>query len=183
MLAKDAETHPLAKPHLDVEQALTAAPVRSTLLRPGAFAGNALAWSWSVKADAPVSLPYPGAYNDPVHEADLAEAAAAVLTDPAALGGRAYTLTGPESITCAGQLDIISRATGQDIAIRNVTPEEWKAEVADYMPGLVADALLDWQRTNDGVPTEITTDLDRLIGRPGRTFAAWAQEHAAAFKP
>ncbi|MET9239449.1 NmrA family NAD(P)-binding protein [Nonomuraea sp. NPDC003709] len=182
VLAPDAETHPLAKPHLDVERALTAAPVRSTLLRPGAFAGNALAWSWPAKSGAPVSLPYPGSYNDPVHEADLAEAAAAVLADPA-LSGRAYTLTGPESITCAEQIDILGRVTGQDIAIRNVTREEWKTEMADYVSGPVADALLDWQRANDGVPTELTTDLQRLIGRPGRTFATWAQEHAAAFKP
>ncbi|MFF4619878.1 hypothetical protein [Nonomuraea jabiensis] len=65
-----------AEPHLGVERALTAAPVRSTLLRPGAFAGNALAWAWPIKSGAPVSLPYPGSYNDPIHEADLAEAAA-----------------------------------------------------------------------------------------------------------
>ncbi|TMR96347.1 NAD(P)H-binding protein [Nonomuraea basaltis] len=180
VLAPDAEANPLAKHHLDVEHALTAAPIRSTMLRPGAFAGNALAWSWPIKAGAPVSLPYPQSYNDPIHEADLAEAAAAVLADPT-LSGRAYTLTGPEPITCAGQIDILSRVTGQDIAIRNVTREEWKAEMAEYVSGPIADALLDWQRSNDGVPTEITTDVERLIGRPGRTFAAWAQEHAAAF--
>jgi uncharacterized protein YbjT (DUF2867 family) len=182
VLAPDPEANPLAKSHLDVEHALTASGVRSTVLRPGAFAGNALAWSWSIKAGAPVSLPYPGAYGDPIHEADLAEAAAAVLADPA-LSGRAYTLTGPESITYAGQIDILSRVTGQDITIRKVTREEWKAETAEYVPGPVADALLDWQRSNDGVPTGLTADLERLIGRPGRTFATWAQEHAAAFRP
>ncbi|MGP3955931.1 hypothetical protein ACTWPT_08030 [Nonomuraea sp. 3N208] len=42
-------------------------------------------------------------------------------------------------------------------------------------------AAEDWWRSNDGVPPEITTDVERLIGRPGRTFATWAQEHAAAF--
>ncbi|MFI7704185.1 NAD(P)H-binding protein [Nonomuraea sp. NPDC049480] len=182
VLAPAPETNPLAKSHVDVEHALTAAPIRSTLLRPGAFAGNALAWSWPIKAGVPVSLPYPDSYNDPIHEADLAEAAAAVLADPA-LGGRAYTLTGPESITCAGQIGILSRVTGHDIAIRKVTREEWKAEMADYVSGPIADALLDWQQSNEGVPTEITTDVERLIGRPGRTFATWAQEHATAFKP
>ncbi|WP_101787234.1 NmrA family NAD(P)-binding protein [Nonomuraea indica] len=182
VLASDAETNPLAKTHLDVEHALTVAPVRSTLLRPGAFAGNALAWAWPIKAGAPVSLPYPGSYNDPLHETDLAEAAATVLTDPA-LGGRVYTLTGPESITCAAQIDVLSRVIGRDIAIRKVTREEWKTEMADYVSGPVADALLDWQQSNDGVPTEITRDLERLIGRPGRTFATWAREHAAAFQP
>jgi uncharacterized protein YbjT (DUF2867 family) len=181
VLAPDADASPLAKSHLDVERALAAAPFLSTLLRPGAFAGNALAWAWPIKAGEPVSLPYPGSYADPVHEADLAEVAAAVLTDPA-LGGRAYTLTGPESITCAGQIDLLSQAIGQDIAIRHVSREEWKAEMADYVPGPIADALLDWQESNDGVPAQLTPDVGRLIGRPARTFAAWAQEHAAAFK-
>ncbi|GGK65633.1 NAD-dependent epimerase [Planomonospora parontospora subsp. parontospora] len=182
VLAPEAEANPLAKTHADVEHALASAPVRSTLLRPGAFAGNALAWSWPVKSGAPVSLPYPGSYSDPIHEADLAETAAAVLADPA-LGGRAYTLTGPESLTCAEQIDILGRATGRHIAFRTVTREEWKAETAGYLSEPIADALLDWQRSNDGVPTETTADVEWLIGRPGRTFATWAQEHAAAFTP
>jgi uncharacterized protein YbjT (DUF2867 family) len=181
VLSPDAETSPLAKSHLDVERALTAAPIRTTLLRPGSFAGNALAWSWPIKAGAPVSLPYPGSYNDALHEADIAEVAAAVLADPA-LGGRAYTLTGPEAITFAEQIDILSQVTGQDIAIRSVTREEWKAEMAEHVSEPIADALLDWFQSNDGVPVEITTDVERMVGHPGRTFVAWAEEHAAAFR-
>ncbi|WP_219461193.1 NAD(P)H-binding protein [Nonomuraea rhizosphaerae] len=180
VLSPDASASPLGRSHLDAERALTAAPVRSTLLRPGSFAGNALAWSWPIKAGTPVSLPYPDACDDPVHEADLAEAAAAVLADPG-LGGGAYTLTGPESITFAGQIDVLRRETGRDITVRQVSREEWKAEMAEHVPGPIADALLDWWRSCDGVPREITGDLERLIGRPGRTFATWAREHASAF--
>ncbi|MEU4225934.1 NAD(P)H-binding protein [Nonomuraea sp. NPDC026600] len=180
VLGPDAEASPLAKSHLDVERALTGAPVRSTLLRPGSFAGNAKAWSWTVKAGNPVSLPFPNSFVDPIHEADVAEAAAAVLADPA-LGGRPYWLTGPESITFAEQIAILSDVTGRDIAIKNVTREEWKAEMADYVPGPFADALLDWWQSIDGVPAEITTDLERLIGRPGRPFATWAADHVGDF--
>ena len=35
--------------NLDVEKALAAAPIESTFLRPGSFAGNALAWSRAIK--------------------------------------------------------------------------------------------------------------------------------------
>ncbi|MEV1244162.1 NAD(P)H-binding protein [Nonomuraea sp. NPDC049750] len=180
VLGPNPEASPLAKSHLDVERALTAAPVRSTLLRPGSFAGNALGWSWPVKAGEPVSLPYPHSHNDPIHEADIAEAAAAVLTEPA-LGGRPYLLTGPESITFAEQIAILGHVTGRDITIRNVTREEWKAEMADYIPEQFAEPLLDWWQSNDGVPVEITTDVERLISRPGRTFAAWAADHLGDF--
>jgi uncharacterized protein YbjT (DUF2867 family) len=181
VLGPDPEASPLAKSHLDVERALTAAPVRSTLLRPGSFAGNALAWSWPVKAGDPVSLPYPNSHSDPIHEADIAEAAVAVLTDPA-LGGRPYSLTGPESITFIEQIGILSHVTGRDIPVKNITREEWKAEMADYVPEPIAEVLLDWWQSNDGVPVEITTDVERLLGRPGRTFATWAADHVGDFR-
>jgi hypothetical protein len=47
----------LVKSHLDVEKALAAAPIESTFLRPGSFAGNALAWSRAIKSAGAVNLP------------------------------------------------------------------------------------------------------------------------------
>ncbi|WP_346106509.1 hypothetical protein [Nonomuraea maheshkhaliensis] len=45
---------PPARSHVEAERALTAAPVRATLPRPGAFCGNALAWARPIKAGTPV---------------------------------------------------------------------------------------------------------------------------------
>ncbi|WP_282793465.1 NAD(P)H-binding protein [Streptomyces sp. CC224B] len=180
VLAPDAADNPMARSHLDAETALEAAPFRTTFLRPGAFAANALAWSWSLRAGRPVSLPYPGSHSDPIHEADVAGAALAVLTDPA-LGGRPYVLTGPQSLTFAEQIGILSRATGRDVPVREVGREEWKKEMADYMPPGFADCLLDWWRAHDGVPVELTRCVEQLTGRPARSFAAWARDHAADF--
>ncbi|GAA0344752.1 NAD(P)H-binding protein [Actinoallomurus spadix] len=45
VLAPDAADSPVARTHLDVENALTASAVPATTLRPGSFASNALAWS------------------------------------------------------------------------------------------------------------------------------------------
>jgi uncharacterized protein YbjT (DUF2867 family) len=175
-----AEAGLLASRHLDVERALDAAAWRVTALRPGAFAGNAMAWSWPVRAGRPVSLPYPGAHSAPIHEADLAEAAFAVLTRPE-LGGRPHLLTGPASITFAEQLAIVGAALGRPVEMVPVSAAQWKAEMADHVPGPYADALLDmWQRA-DGVPAEVTATLEELTERPPRTFATWAAEHAADF--
>ncbi|MEV0391256.1 NAD(P)H-binding protein [Nonomuraea sp. NPDC050643] len=181
VLAPDPEASPLATTHLDAERALTGSSVPSTLLRPGTFCGNALAWSWPVKAGTPISLPYPDAHVDAVHEADVAAVAAAVLADPAALGGRAYTVTGPQSLTFADQIGILSRVTGRDLAVKPVTREEWKAEMAAYMDGPTGDALLDYWKSCDGRPAELTPVVEELTGRPARTFASWAEEHRAAF--
>ncbi|MFK0255627.1 NAD(P)H-binding protein [Streptomyces sp. NPDC090445] len=181
VLAPSAADNPLAAAHRAVEEVLLASPLRTTLLRPGAFASNALGWAGLLRAGLPVRLPYPGAHTDPVHEADLAEAAYAVLTDPA-LAGRAYTLTGPQSLTFADQLSILGRALGRPVPCETVTAEQWKAEAAAYIPGPFADALLDYWAAGDGVPAVLTDEVPRLTGHPARSFATWVEDHADDFR-
>ncbi|GAA4601026.1 NAD(P)H-binding protein [Actinoallomurus liliacearum] len=180
VLAPDAADSPVARTHLDVERALDASSIPATSLRPGSFASNALAWS-RLLPGRPISLPFPGAHSDPIHEADVAEAALAVLTDPGP-GGRPYTLTGPESLTFAEQIDILSRVTGRPFSVRHVTREEWKSEMADHVPAAFADSLLDWWEAHDGSPVELTASVRELTGRPARTFATWARDHAGDFR-
>jgi uncharacterized protein YbjT (DUF2867 family) len=181
VLNPDAENSPLAQSHLDVEKALAASSIRTTALRPGSFAGNALAWTWSLRTGQPISLPFPGSHSDPIHEADVAEAALAVFTDPT-LGGRPYTLTGPESLTFAQQADILSQVIGRPIPVRQVSREQWKAEMAEYIPATFADPLLDWWAANDGKPVQLATTVRDLTGHPARTFTTWAHDHAEHFR-
>ncbi|KPI33951.1 hypothetical protein OV450_1170 [Actinobacteria bacterium OV450] len=181
VLGPGAGDSPLAAAHLAVEEALKASPLRTTLLRPGAFARNALGWARSLKSGRPIRLPYPGSHGDPVHEADLAEAASAVLTDPA-LGGRAYHLTGPQSLTFATQLAILGGVLGAPVPFESVTPQEWKSEVDGYIPGPYADALLEYWAAGDGLPVEITDTVEHLTGHPARSFDTWARDHADAFR-
>ncbi|MEU0096144.1 NAD(P)H-binding protein [Kribbella sp. NPDC006257] len=180
VLGPNATVDHLAKSHLDVENAVRSAPIASTILRPGSFAGNAGAWAWPIKSGRPVSLPFPGSHNDPIHEQDIAEAAFAVLTDPQ-LQQREYVLSGPESLTFAEQIDQLSTAIGRPITVNQVTPDEWKKEMADYIPALYADALLDWWKSNDGKPVQLTNTVEELTGHPARPFATWAQDHLNDF--
>ncbi|MFJ9644665.1 NAD(P)H-binding protein [Streptomyces sp. NPDC004244] len=180
VLAPAAADNPLAAAHRAVEDVLLASPLRATLLRPGSFATNALGWAGPLRAGTPVRLPYPGAHTDPVHEADLAEAACAVLTDPA-LAGRAYTLTGPQSLTFADQLSILGRALGRPVPYEEVTAEQWKAEAGAFIPGPYADALLEYWAAGDGVPATLTDHVTRLTGRPARSFEAWVEDHVGDF--
>lgn len=180
VLGPDPENDPLAKSHLDVERALLASPVTTTILRPGSFASNAGGWAWSVKAGRPVGLPYPGAHNDPVHEKDIAEAAFAVLTEPRHHGGR-FTLTGPESLTFTQQIDRLAAVIGRPVAVGHVTREEWKREIAEYIPAAYADALLDWWESHDGKPVPLTRTVEDLTGHPARPFTTWAADHSADF--
>ncbi|MFF4364524.1 SDR family oxidoreductase [Streptomyces sp. NPDC001594] len=180
VLGPDPESDPLATSHLDVEKALLASPLTTTILRPGSFASNAGAWAWPIKAGEPVSLPFPGAHNDPIHEKDVAEAAHAVLTDTRHHGGQ-FTLTGPQSLTFTQQIDQIAAVTGNPITVNHVTREEWKQEMADHLPGHYADALLNWWESNDGKPTPTTRTVEELTGHPARPFTTWAADHTADF--
>lgn len=182
VLGPGAAHDPLARHHAEVEAALATSALVSTVLRPGAFAGNALHWARSIRASGTVALPYPDAHTDPLHEADLAAAAFAALTDPSARGGT-HHLTGPQSLTFAEQLAALGRATAREVRAVRVTPAAWREEAAGHMPGEFADALLAWWRAHDGAPVALTGTLERLTGRPPRTFAAWAGEHASAFVP
>ena len=177
-----AEQSPLGRHHAVVEEALAAAGPALTVLRPGSFATNALYWARSIAARGAVRLPVPEAHTDPVHEADLAEAAFAVLTRDDLRGG-VHHLTGPESLSFTEQLAVLARASGRPIRAEAIGHAEWKAEAGGYMPEEYADALLAFWRERDGVPVPVTGEVARLTGRSPRPFATWAADHASAFRP
>ncbi|MEU1880667.1 NAD(P)H-binding protein [Streptosporangium sp. NPDC020072] len=180
VLDPGAADNPLAASHLDVETALLNSPLTTTLLRPGSFAGNASAWAWAIKAGQPVNLPYPGSYTDPIHERDIAEVAFTVLTDPHHQGGNLH-LTGPRTLTFSEQIDRLSEAVGRPITVNHVTSEEWRREVAAYIPASYADALLDYWHANDGRPTPLSDTVERVTGHPARPFTTWIRDHITEF--
>ncbi|MFI6368235.1 SDR family oxidoreductase [Nocardia sp. NPDC050630] len=175
-----AVTNPVAKSHLDAELGLADAPMTVSVLRPGAFASNARGWSFAIKADRPVSLPYPNAYTDPIHERDVAECAHALLTKPDHRGG-VYTLTGPQTLTFTAQIELVTEVIGRTATIAHVTPDAWKQEMAEFIPARYADGLLDYWRRCDGVPTPITDTVTTLTSHPARAFTTWLEDHAPEF--
>src|SRR5689334_14333786 len=75
LLSSSAATFPGAEEDfngsrfLRVERAIEASGLGHTFLRPGGFASNAARWSWSVRTESAVPLPYPDAVQAPIHEA------------------------------------------------------------------------------------------------------------------
>ncbi|MEV6398415.1 NAD(P)H-binding protein [Streptomyces sp. NPDC051907] len=181
VLDPGAADNPVAASHLTVEQALADAAVQTTVLQPGAFAGNALQWRWALASTGGIDLPYPDSHGDPIDERDIAEAALAVLTQPW-LRGASYHLTGPESLTFAEQIAILEDATGRPMPFNAVTREGWKESVRAYLPDAFAEGLLDYWASTDGSPVPLTRTVEELVGRPARMFAEWARENAAAFQ-
>lgn len=166
--------------HSAVEDAVRASGAAWTVLRPGTFANNLLAWAPSIRATGSVSGPYPTSAQAPVHEADVAAAAAAALTRDGH-EGRTHPITGPQALTRLAQLETIGAATGRRLVFTETSPEEFRAQMERYgVAQPVVDMVLDHWRDTVEVP-DVVRSAESITGRPARTLAQWARDHAADF--
>ncbi|MFF3227215.1 NmrA family NAD(P)-binding protein [Nocardia suismassiliense] len=164
-----------------VEQAVADSGVEWTRLEPQEFMSNTLNWIDSVRAEGLVREPYdlPSAL---VHEADIGAVAAVALLDDGHAGG-VYNLTGPESLTPRQRIAILSRAVGRDIAFVPITHEQALDRlIATGVPRADAEYVIGWYSTSDDASTTVVDTVERITGRPARTFGQWAAEHAERFR-
>lgn len=164
------------------EDAVRESGLAHTILRPGGFASNALAWAGSVRTDRTVAAPFGDTALPVVDPADLAEAAAVVLRkDGRTHDGRAYTLTGPKALTPRERVRALGEALG--VALRFV--EQSRAEAREQMAGFLPLEVVDRTLGILGSPLpeeqRVSPDLATLLGREPASFAQWARRHVAAF--
>lgn len=172
---------PKAGAWADVEAAIRASGVAWTFLRAGGFAANALGWAPAIRAGEPVGLPYPGAVRSPVHERDIAEVAARCLLDPWH-DGQAYEITGPEQLALARQVEILGESVGQPVTIHRQSPAEAEQELGGVLGPEYASAALAYWATLETSPERASGDVERVLGRPARSFASWARDHVDDFR-
>ncbi|MEU4035507.1 NAD(P)H-binding protein [Streptomyces collinus] len=175
--------HHSGEHHRAVERAVEESGVEWTFVRPDEFASNVL-WKWaeSIRTEDVARAPYGAALRVPVHEADVADVAAAALLEDGH-AGRAYALTGPEAITQADQVRAIARAVGRPVAFVEITPEQAREAMAAAMPAPVVEMVLRYLADALAHPPVPVDTVERVTGRPARTFARWAADHAADFAP
>ncbi|GAB3721924.1 NAD(P)H-binding protein [Amycolatopsis oliviviridis] len=163
------------------EEAVKASSPEWTVLRPGGFASNAFQWAPAVQADRVVAAPFGDVALPVIDPADIADVAAAVLRG-SGHHGRTYVLTGPEPISPRRQAADLADALGEPVRFAELSEAEARAAMSEFMPPVVVEATL----AILGEPTEdeqrVSPDVERVLGRPGRTFAEWAARNAAAFK-
>ncbi|HLS15720.1 MAG TPA: NAD(P)H-binding protein [Beutenbergiaceae bacterium] len=163
-----------------MEEAVQASDLDWTLLAPVAFMANAHSWAEAIRTDGEVAEPHGHQKGAVVHEADIADVAVAALIQDGH-AGQQYLITGPEGITAAEQVQILAGALGRQIGFRELTEAEAVARWRSW--GFDDDDIefMKWTWTSpvgaDPVPT-----VRQVTGHPGRTFAEWAVENAAAFR-
>ena len=167
--------------HSPIEDAVQNSGAAWTILRPGTFANNLLFWAEPIRFTGGVRGPYPTAAQAPIHEADVAAAAATVLTRSGHCG-QIYPMTGPQALTRAAQLEAIGAAIGRDLTFTEITDEEFRAEMNGYgVPEEIVAMMLDHWRDTVEEPDAVRSP-EWLTGRPARTLAEWARDHADDFR-
>ncbi|MGI5282297.1 NAD(P)H-binding protein [Nonomuraea polychroma] len=166
------------------EEAAVASGLTWTSLRASAFASNAgQAWGAQIRAGDVVRYVYAAFQESPLDERDLAEVASrALLTDD--LADRRLELTGPQSLSHAEMVDVIAEVIGRPLRFEEVRPEDLSRHLIGIgMPEPFVRALMDRYTHYAGQERHpVTGDLEKVLGRPPRTFAAWVADHAAAFR-
>ncbi|MFE4830736.1 SDR family oxidoreductase [Streptomyces sp. NPDC056672] len=165
----------------EFEAAVRASGADYTILRPGGFASNALAWADSVRTKRTVLAPFGDVALPVIDPADIAAVAASALREEGH-SGRTYELTGPEAVSPRQQAAAISRALGEDLDFVELTREQAHAHMTQFMPEEVIDGTLDVLGVP--LPTEqtISPDVETVLRRPARTFDEWVARNLPAFQ-
>ncbi|WP_017570145.1 SDR family oxidoreductase [Nocardiopsis halotolerans] len=162
-----------------VETAVRASAREWTFLRVTGMSTNTLGWADQVRTGV-VRAPYGRASRSLVHERDIAAVAVRALLDEGHTG-RAYTVTGPESLPQAEQARIIGEETGLPVRWEEQPEEEARAEIAEAMGRDFADSGLAYWASLVDTPEPVSRDVEKVTGRPALTFRAWARERAGDF--
>ncbi|MCP2342145.1 NAD(P)H-binding protein [Actinomadura rupiterrae] len=177
-----AERQPdvIAQYHRDVERAVEASGMEWTFLRLLFPAINSLTFAMQLQGGDVIRAPYTEAAFGAVHERDVAEVAARVLVG-GGHAGRAYDLTGPESLTQAQQVRILGETLGRPLTVEDLDPEPVLEQMSGFMDPEFLAALFALMAQAVGKPAQVNDVIEQITGHPARTYAQWAADHRADF--
>ena len=157
---------------------LAASGIPWTIIRPSAFmqnllgsvAGGTLYHNWGQGRAGLIDA------------RDIAQFAAHLLTRPAEHAGKTYNLTGPASLSMTDVAAALTHALGTPITAQQIPDDAAVAAMtASGMPEWVAEVVgREYGAAYaSGWGDYTTTDFTAVTGRPARTIADFARDHAA----
>ncbi|HEY1559002.1 MAG TPA: SDR family oxidoreductase [Kofleriaceae bacterium] len=183
VLGANYEAVALGKWHRAGEKALEASGVGWTHLRPSAFHANSLWWAQTIKTQGAVYQPTGDGKIASIDPRDIAGCAVEVLTKPGH-EGKSYELTGPAALSASDQCDIIGRVLGKPVKFVNVPDQAARdSMLAMGMPAQIVDLMIEFMGlVRSGQAAAVTDTVQKLTGKPSRSFEAWVKDNTAAFK-
>jgi uncharacterized protein YbjT (DUF2867 family) len=168
--------------HKQMEDAIRESGLRATFIRPGGFMSNACQWIGTIRSESVVYNPMGEGKSAPIAPEDIAAVAVRALTDQD-LCGEVFEITGGELLSVPEQVDALARALGKpircvDVPVQAAVNELIRAGIPAQMAEAVGQSL---EAVRDGRAAVITETVAKVTGRPPKTFATWAREHASLF--
>lgn len=157
--------------HAIDEEALQACGVPFTSLRNGFYAASAVRFFGRAAETGQLVLPADGAVSWTAH-VDLADAAAAILTEEGRFDGPTPPLTAAQAIDFDEIAALAATLTGRTIKRITVSDEEFRHQTLGYgVPAAQADMMLDiFAASRAGEFATVDPTLAQLIGREPTGF-------------
>ncbi|MFG4003848.1 NmrA family transcriptional regulator [Flavobacterium aquidurense] len=126
-----------------------------------------------------VALPRTEALEPFTDADDIAEVVALSLLDDKH-NGQTYELTGPELLTFELAVNEIANASGRKISFQGISLAEYILMLRDYQVPEDNIWLVNYlfKEVLDGRNSNITSDIEKVLGRKAKRFSAYAQETA-----
>jgi len=167
--------------HAAVERHVRDLGIGYTFLRPNLFFQGLLALAKPIAAEGRFFAPIGDAPVSAVDVRDIADVAAATLTQ-AGHEGATYTLTGPAAVTHAEMATALSAALGREITFTDVPPEAFAESLHGVLPPWQVEGLLeDYAHYRRGEAAMVSTAVAEVTGHPAMDFAQFARDYAPAF--
>ncbi|MFF7940860.1 NAD(P)H-binding protein [Nocardia gamkensis] len=154
------------------------------ILRPNWFQQNfGDGFAASLRENGELALPAADAVVGFVDTRDIAEVAAAALTEDGH-GGEVHILTGPEVVTLRQVTETLGEAAGRELRYRAITADRFADGLREA--GLDERSII-WQSAlfrliRDGGNAVVTDTVERITGHPARDLKSYARENAATWR-
>jgi uncharacterized protein YbjT (DUF2867 family) len=168
-----------------LEKYIEASGIPYTHLRPNWFMQNLNSGPMyaDIRATGGLHLPAADAAISFIDLRDIAAVAFKVLTGPDH-AGKAYTLTGKESLSYYQVAEKLSRVSGRKITYFPITEEIARAALTKAkVPADIIERWADFHRkVRSGFSAPVTNDVEQILGRPPILFDQYAEENAGFWK-
>jgi len=92
-------------------------------------------------------------------------------------------MSGPQSLTQAGQAHIIGEVIGRPVRWAETSRQTARQQMlARGWPPAAVDGILQAQAEMVTEPARVTSAVQEVTGAPARTFRTWVTDHAGAFR-
>jgi uncharacterized protein YbjT (DUF2867 family) len=174
-------TNAVARYHILSERAVRDSGLGWTFLQPSTFMTNTFQWLPQLRQGDLIRAPFPDARVATIDPDDLGAVAAAALTSDTH-EGRAYRLSGPQSLLPADRVAILADVLGRELRFEGQSNEEARAEMSEAMPAEYVDAFFRFFVDGELDESPVLPTVQEVTGSPPRSFEGWARAHADDFR-